>query len=234
MMDEGMMRYARNLQLPGFDEGKQSALRRSRVFIVGAGALGSVAAVYLAASGVGHIRIADFDNIDLSNLQRQVFYTLDDVGKSKCAVLAERIHALNPEVEVEVIDRFMTPSLFPQYLTDVDLILECSDNPSTKNMVVEAGKKAGIMTVVGGVNEFSGQVAVFAPDSPDYADIFPGESCSAILPCGAAGVFGPAPGMVGSMQASEALKILCGLPGQMRNMLLNFDMLTMNFSKFKF
>lgn len=233
-MEEGLLRYARNLQLPGFDEEKQSALRRSRVFIVGAGALGSVAAIYLAASGVGHIRIADFDNIDLSNLQRQVFYTLDDVGKGKCMVLSARISAIDPDIEVETIDRFMTPDIIREYLSGVDVVLECSDNPASKNMVVSVGKEAGINTVVGGVSEFSGQIAVFTPDSPDYADIFPGEACSSILPCGASGVFGPVPGIVGSLQASEALKILCGLSGQLNDTLLNFDLLTMNFSKFSF
>lgn len=234
MREEDFSRYARNLQLPGFTVEKQLALQSSRIFIVGAGALGSVAAMYLAASGVGHIRVCDFDNIDISNLQRQVFYTAEDVGKGKCRVLKDRIYALDPDVEVETVERFMTPKLLKEALVGIDVILECSDNPATKNMVVFAGKDAGIPVVVGGVREFSGQIAVFTPDSPDYTDIFPDETCSPILPCSSLGVFGPVPGVVASLQAAEAMKILCDLPGQLKNNLLNFDLCSMQFTRFSF
>ena len=228
------MRYSRNLQLDGFDESSQERIRQAKVAIVGAGALGQVAAMYLAGSGVGHLRIADFDTIDLSNLQRQVFFSEEEVGQRKVEVLASRIKALNSDVSVDMFGGLVTRRNAGEFLEGCDVVAECSDNPSTKRFVVEEAAKAGIPVVTGGVREFTGQLAVFRPDSPVYTDIFPEPECSGILPCSLSGVFGPVPGIVGCMQASEILKLLTGIGATMEHTLLTFDLRDMNFRKFTF
>lgn len=229
-----MTRYARNLQLPGFTEETQQKLAGSRVLIVGAGALGSVVGMYLAASGVGNISIADFDNIEMTNLQRQVFYDESEVGKPKAEILAKKISALNCNIKVEAINRFITPSTVEPFVSGKSVVVECSDNPSTKEMIVKSGKESGVPVVVGGVREYAGQVMVFGSDSPDYNDIFLPPECSSVLPCGASGVFGPLPGIVGCMQAAEVVKIIGNLPGILYDTLLTFDLMTMDFRKFGF
>ena len=228
------IRYARNLQLPGFSEDTQMKLRDSDILIVGAGALGSVAAMYVAASGIGSVSLADFDTVDISNLQRQIFYGENNLGEQKTGILAEKIRGLNSGVQVNVINRFLTPSTIEHYCRNKNVIVECSDNPATKEMVVNIGRKLNIPVVLGGVKEYSGQVMVFTEGSPDYSDIFPSPGCSSVLPCGSSGVFGPLPGIVGCMQASEVIKIAGGLPGVLFNTLLTFDITEMVFRKFKF
>lgn len=229
-----LFRYSRNLQLPDFTEETQQKLGASRVLIVGAGALGSVVGMYLAASGIGNLIIADFDNIDVTNLQRQVFYCESDVGESKTAVLVERIRKLNSGIKVKTVSRVITSASIDVVASEVDAIVECSDNPATKEMIVSAGKRLGIPVVLGGVKEYFGQVMIFNPDSPDYTDIFPSPECSPLLPCGGSGVFGPVPGIVGCMQAAEVIKITGGLQDILKNTILAFDLRTMEFNKFSF
>jgi len=226
-------RYSRNLRLEGFDETSQAALRNATVSIVGAGALGSVVAMYLAGSGVGNIRIADFDNIDISNLQRQVFYTESETGCQKAETLAARIKALNSEANVTVIDNLVRDSSSPLF-KECDVIAECSDNPPTKSLVVEAGKETECPVVIGGVDGYIGQIAVFGKDSPAFSEIFPMPEQTTMLPCGGAGVFGPVPGIVACMQASEILKIITGIGKPLLNRLLTFDVRTMDFQSFSF
>lgn len=227
-------RYSRNLSLPQFDEQTQERISNSSVAIIGAGALGSVVAMYLAGSGIGRIGIADFDTIDISNLQRQVFYSENNCGKSKVEVISDLIHNLNSEVIVKGINCFITAKNASELLEEYDVIVECSDNPSTKELIVEMGRKLDKPVVLGGVNQYIGQVMVFKSDSPEYYDIFPAPESHPTLPCGINGVFGPVPGIVGSMQASEVIKFLAGLPGILYNTLLTFDVRTMNFTKFRF
>lgn len=229
-----MNRYVRNLQLEGFDETSQARLRHSTVAVVGAGALGSVVAMYLAAAGVGRLRIADFDTIDLTNLQRQVFFSESEVGRSKALILAGKVRGLNSEVEVEVVRKTVTGRNAGALLTGCDVIAECSDNPPTKELTVSTGIQSGIPVVVGGVREYEGQVAVFAGGSAAYADVFPAPDTVGMLPCSLSGVFSPVPGIVGSMQASEVLKLLAAIPGTLENQLLTFDVRTLVFHKFSF
>lgn len=227
-------RYSRNMCLPGFDEQAQKIISNSGVAIIGAGALGSVVAMYLAGSGIGRIAIADFDTIDISNLQRQVFYSENNCGKSKVNVISELIQKLNSEVSFKSINQFITAQNATELLEEYDILVECSDNPATKELIVEIGKKLNKPVVVGGVNQYSGQVMVFNSDSPEYNEIFSTPKSHPSLPHEINGVFGPVPGIVGSIQASEVLKMLAGLPGILYNELLNFDVRTMNFTKFRF
>ncbi len=228
-----MSRYIRNLQLDGFSEETQDLIRHATVAIVGAGALGSVVAMYLAAAGIGRIRIADFDTIDITNLQRQVFFREDEAGKSKAQTLAERVSGLNSEVEVEVFSSLISRKNMSEFFEGIDIIAECSDNPSTKELCVNYGIEHNVPVVLGGVREYEGQVAVFASGNR-YSDIFPNPGCSGYLPCSQGGVFSPLPGIVASLQASEIMKIIGQLPGKLYNELLTFDLRSMDFRKFKF
>lgn len=227
MQDIG--RYIRNHMIEGFNLESQSRLGKSKVAIVGAGALGSVSAMYLAAAGTGTLRIADGDKIALSNLQRQIFFKESEIGESKCRMLLQRIQAFNSDVEVEISDYRVNRDNIVDFIADSDVLIECSDNPSTKSLSVEAGKTCGIPVVLGGVFGYMGQVAVFMPECKvRYSDIFSFENKKVEAP----GVFTPVPGIVASLQAAETLKLLAGLTEPTESYLLSFDVRKMAFSKF--
>lgn len=187
-------------------------LRRGRVLVIGCGALGSLCAMQLAASGIGRVGIADFDTIDATNLQRQLFFSEETVGAPKAETLAARMMALNSECEVEVIPKLITgktaESIFPQY----DFIIDGSDNPATKIMTSETCERLGVAYCIGGVAELRGQAMSWTPGHAGYRDIF-GDvaACSGLTPCSIAGVLGPAAGVVASVQAAEAIKYLSGI-----------------------
>ena len=228
-----MRRYLRNLQLEGFDEDSQLRLGSSRVAVIGAGALGSVVAMYLAGSGTGHLRIADFDTIDLTNLQRQVFYREDEIGKSKVKVLKERIESLNSDTTVEIFSNGVSEFTIDSFVCGFDIIAECSDNEATKSMVVEAGRRIGVPVVLGGVKDYQGQVVLFNNGSVSYSDLFPSSPMFQEGKGSDSGVFGPVPGVVGALQASEIIqRLLTVYDGN--GFLLSFDTRTMQFEKFKF
>lgn len=223
-------RYARNLSLSGIGEEGQFKLLNSKVLVVGCGALGCVASMQLAASGVGHVVLVDFDTVDLSNLQRQFTYGVEDLGCKKNAVLARKIQSLNPEVSVEVIDTLLRHDEAMKLMDGCDLVLECSDNPATKYMLTDAAREAAIPCVLGGVNEYSGQVQTFLESGVSYRDWWPEEPDSnEMLPCGVSGLLGPLPAMVASIQAAEAVKILVGTGDTLAGKMLMIDALTMRF-----
>ncbi len=226
------VRYARNLMLEDFDLSSQERLQESRVGIIGAGALGSVVAMYLAAAGVGTLRIADFDSIALGNLQRQVFFSESGVGESKCRILAERVRNLNSNTKVECVVEAVTKDNINKFAEGCDVIAECTDKINSKIAVVESLQELGIPVVVGGVREYQGQVSVFNKDSTlSYRDLFPVEPDITLPP---PGVFSPVPGIVGSLQAAEVLKLLTGIGESLFNTLLHFDVRTMEFQKLSF
>ncbi len=210
---ERMVRYSRAVMLPEIGEKGQKKLLCGSVLIVGAGALGGVCAMYLAASGVGRIGIIDFDTVGISNLQRQLSYTESDVGVSKVKALSARMTAINSDIIVEtrneMLGRRNAADLFAKY----DVIVEGSDNPSTKYLVTDAARSSGKPCVVGGVRGFVGQVAIFpASCSTLYRDLFPDAPCEGgYTPCAIGGVLGPLPGVVASIQAAEAIKLLAGI-----------------------
>ncbi len=223
-----MNRYIRNIQLPEIGQAGQNRLSASSVLVVGAGALGSVASMYLAGSGVGRLQIVDFDNIDLTNLQRQLSFAESDLGKPKALTLAEKLRAINSEIKVEAINRLIKPSDLEELMGDCDLVLECSDNPATKYAVTEAAEKAGISYVLGGVAQWRGQVMDWAPGHAGYSDFFPiGADSQGYTPCAIGGVLGPVPGIVASIQATEAIKLLTGAGAPLLDRLLIIDALTM-------
>lgn len=226
-------RYSRTIMLEGMGREAQQRLLDASVFIVGAGALGSVVAMYLASSGVGHITVADFDTIDISNLQRQLSYVTTDIGKPKVRVLAERIAAINPDVSVNIHEGMLTRKLINDALTGHDFVIEGSDNPATKYMVAEACENLGLPYCLGGVSQYLGQVMTHVPGTASYADIFPEAADEGgYTPCSIGGVLGPLPGVIGSIQACEAVKYIAGTGQLLTDALLTVDALTMRFSRY--
>lgn len=223
------LRYARQISLPEIGVEGMERLFASSVLIVGAGALGCIAAMYLAAAGIGRIGVADFDAVGLSNLQRQLSYTEDDIDKPKADTLAEKLKAINSSVEVEVINKMLTKGNIVEYVDRYDIVVEGSDNPSTKYLVSDTSKALGKACVIGGVRGFIGQLTTQLPDGPFYRDIFPDipERCG-IAPCASIGVLGPVPGVIASLQATEVIKLITGVGQTLNGRLLQIDTLTMS------
>lgn len=212
MADYKSLRYSRQRAIKDIGKAGQERICNGKVFIIGCGALGSMAAMELAGAGVGHIALADFDLIDESNLQRQFFFKDLEKGKNKAVILKERICDLNPEVEVLCHTGVVTNSCIRDLIKGYNLLIDATDNPATKLLVDSIGKNLTLPVIIGGVTEFSGQVFTLFPDSIRYSDIFEVKiEKGGFLPCSAAGVWGPCAAICASLQASEGLKILSGL-----------------------
>lgn len=228
-------RYSRHLMLPDFGARGQKALKAARVLVVGAGGLGSPAAMYLAAAGVGTLGLVDFDVVDLSNLQRQLLHGTPDVGRPKLESAAERIHALNPEVTLRPHPLRLTAenalALFAQY----DLVLDGTDTFATRYLINDACVLTGKPNVSASVFRFEGQLSVFCtPEGPCYRCLYPEPPAPGLSPsCGEGGVLGIVPGVVGTLQATEAIKLVAGLGEPLIGRLLTFDALAMSFRTFK-
>ena len=234
LSQEQTLRYARNIALPFVGDEGQQRLLATRVTIVGCGALGSVAAMYLAGSGVGTLTIVDFDTIDVSNLQRQPFYTMSQLGESKARSLAASVKALNPDVKVNVVETLLRSEGMKNLLGNSDIVLECSDNPSTKLMVSDNCRTGGVPCVIGGVSGTNGQVLGVGNGTPGFREIFGDDpGCTGFTPCGAGGVFAPAAAIVAASQVAEAIKIALGQEETLIGHLLMVDTLTMTFRKLK-
>jgi len=206
---EQSRRYSRNISIPEIGAEGQEVLLKSSVCVLGAGALGSVAAMYIAGSGVGQIKLADFDTIDISNLQRQIFYNTSEAGKSKCSTLAKKTHELNPDVKVEEFPELISGKNIDLFIGDADFIIEGSDNPATKYLIDAACRRLGKPYVLGGVSGFRGQLFTHIPGSSFYSDIFPEAGSEGdYTPCSIGGVIGPMPGIIGALEAAEAIKYL--------------------------
>ncbi len=206
------------------DEGQQRLLE-SRVLIIGCGALGSPAAMYLAGAGVGTIGLVDFDTIDPTNLQRQLFYREDEAGKSKAHTLASRIAALNSEIEVKVHECLLTEKNGRDIISDYDFVIEATDNPASKYLIDRLCFEVGRPVVIGGVSGMQGQVTTFAPGHMRFSDFFPvPPEEQGVLPCAVNGVLGPAAGVISSIQASEAIKYLSGFGTPLIDRLLTVDL----------
>ncbi|MBM6699104.1 HesA/MoeB/ThiF family protein [Bifidobacterium pullorum subsp. saeculare] len=222
-------RYARHLILDGFGEAAQERLVRSRVLVVGAGGLGSPVCLYLAAAGVGTLTIADDDTVDVSNLQRQIIHTTARAGLPKVDSAAEAIRALNQEVDVEPRRMRVDAATVDGLVADHDLVVDCSDGIATKYLLNDACVRAGTPLVHAGVVGYAGQVMAIVPgEGPCYRCLFPDEPEAGSLPTSHdIGVFGPAVGVVGSMEAAEALKLLTGVGESLSGRLLTVDTRTM-------
>lgn len=224
-------RYAANMSLEGFDRQVQMRLCDSRLLIVGAGALGSTAAMYAAGSGIGHISLIDFDTIDLSNLQRQVFFTEATTGEKKAASLAQSIRGLNPNCEVTVYDELFSAGNAPRVCRDIQLIIDAADNPSTTYLIERIAEELNIPYITAGVSGWKAQIMTHFPGNINFSDLFPAPDTDAgLLPCSIAGVFGPLTGVVASLEAAEAVKVLSQVGTPLSNRLLTIDLYNLDFN----
>lgn len=209
--DAQLLRYSRHVLLPQLGIEGQQRISEARVLVVGAGGLGCPVAMYLGASGVGHLEIADGDVVDLTNLQRQIGHANDRIGHNKAESLAHSVRALNPEIEVLSILSRLDGASLQQAVARVDLVVDASDNFATRHAINRVCFSAKKILVSGSALGFSGQLAVFDPeqaDSPCYHCLFPETADEAPLRCAEAGVFSPLVGVIGAAQALEALKCL--------------------------
>ena len=228
-------RYSRHLLLPEVGSRGQRRLEASRVLMLGAGGLGSPAAFYLAAAGVGHLRIADDDVIERSNLQRQILHTDADIGMAKVDSAETRLSALNPRISIEAIRERVTSENVERLLEGIDLVVDGADNFAVRYLLNDACVKLAIPLVYGAVHRFEGQVSVFDAgrhrgQAPCYRCLFPEPPPPESAPnCSEAGVLGVLPGVIGMLQATEALKLLLHVGEPLAGRLLHFDALGMRF-----
>ncbi len=226
-----LQRYSRQLSLPSIGIEGQQKLKRARVLVVGAGGLGSPALLYLASAGVGTIGLVDFDPVDVTNLHRQILYTEADVGGSKTRAAAARVTAANPHVHVETYDTRLTSANALEIARDYDIIVDGTDNFATRYLVNDTAVLLGKTNVYASVLRFEGQASVFAtPDGPCYRCLFRDPPPPGLIPnCAEAGVLGVLPGIMGSIQASETIKLITGAGTPLVGRLLLFDALAMKF-----
>lgn len=220
-----LSRYGRQLVLPELGLAGQERLREARVLIVGAGGLGSPAALYLAAAGIGVIGVIDDDDVEISNLHRQVLHGTPDIGREKSASAADALRRLNPHVQIRGHHERLTAQRAVSLFAEYDLVIDGSDNYATQYAINDACAQLGMAWVYGSVERFSGQVSVFAPDGPCYRCIFPEPPApGSTANCEEIGVLGAVPGVVGSLQAVEALKWIAGIGEPLVGRLLQLDL----------
>ena len=224
-------RYSRHILLPEVGEAGQVGLLESKVLLIGAGGLGSPAAIYLAAAGIGTIGIVDFDVVDVSNLQRQVLHNLDRLGQSKVESARETLTALNPDVKVEPHDVRLSADNVLDILSGYDVIVDGGDNFPTRYLVNDASLHLRKPVVHGSIFRFEGQVSVFDPyEGPCYRCQYPEPPPPELAPsCAEAGVLGVLPGIIGSIQAVEAIKLILGIGETLVGRLLTYDALAQEF-----
>jgi len=228
---EQQARYSRHLILRGVGEAGQRRLLEARVLLVGAGGLGSPAALYLAAAGVGTLGIVDGDRVDASNLQRQILHDVNGIGRPKVETAAERISALNPDVVLEAHPTRLNAGNALDLMKGYDLVVDGSDNFPTRYLINDASLHLGIPVIHGSIFRFEGQLSVFAPhDGPCYRCLFPLPPPPELAPsCAEAGVLGVLPGIIGSLQAMEAIKLILGVGEPLVGSLLTYDALDERF-----
>lgn len=229
--DDQLHRYSRNILLKEIGVEGQAKLSQARVLVVGAGGLGSPVAFYLAAAGVGHIGIVDNDQVDATNLQRQILHATDDVGRAKALSAAETIRALNPDISVEPLAVKLCADNVLKVIGEYDFVIDGTDNFSAKFLINDACVIKKIPLSHGGVLEFSGQAMTVLPgQSACYRCIFrKPPPAGSVATCSEAGVLGSVAGMLGTIQATEALKFVTGCGQLLTDKLLHFDALSMNF-----
>ncbi|MFH0750823.1 MAG: molybdopterin-synthase adenylyltransferase MoeB, partial [Chloroflexota bacterium] len=235
LSDEQKRRYSRHMLIPEVGAEGQVKLLGSKALLIGAGGLASPAALDLAAAGVGTIGIVDFDVVDLSNLQRQVVHTTDRIGEKKVVSAAAAITALNPDVEVVAHDEVLGPRNVERLIAGYDVILDGTDTFETRYTLNDAAVTAGIPVIHASVFRFEGQLTTFVPfEGPCYRCLYPTPPPPELAPgCSVAGVLGVVPGIMGLLQANEALKVMLGIGDTLAGRLLLFDALDASFTELK-
>ena len=232
---EEIQRYSRHLIMPEVGMDGQLKLKRARVLMIGTGGLGAPLGLYLAAAGVGHLGLVDFDVVDNSNLQRQVTFTTADVGKSKAEAAKARLSALNPAIEIQSFDTRLTSDNALELFKDYDIVVDGTDNFPTRFLVNDACVILGKPNVYGSIFRFEGQATVFGyPGGPCYRCLYPEPPPPGLVPsCAEGGVLGVLPGIIGSIQAMETIKLILGTGDSLVGRLLLFDALAMRFRELK-
>ena len=230
LSQEELSRYSRHITIPEFNIEGQKKLKAARVLVIGSGGLGSPLLLYLAAAGVGHIGIVDFDVVDDSNLQRQVLFTVEDIGKSKAETAKKRLLALNPYIEIQVYNTQFTKDNALDIIKDYDVVADGTDNFPTRYLVNDACVLTGKTNVYASIFQFEGQVSVFnykdenGVSGPNYRDLFPEPPPLGLVPnCSEGGVLGVLPGIIGSLQANEVIKVITGVGETLNGRLFLFD-----------
>ncbi|MDF1484807.1 HesA/MoeB/ThiF family protein [Ramlibacter sp. H39-3-26] len=229
MDDHQLLRYSRHILLDEIGIEGQEALLRAHALVVGAGGLGSPVALYLGSAGLGRITLVDDDTVDLTNLQRQIAHTLDREGQPKVESARHGIHAINPQADVRALRARADAALLDEWVPQATVVIDCSDNYATRHAVNAACVRHRVPLVAGAAIRFDGQITVCDSRdaaSPCYACIFPPDAAFEETRCATLGVFAPLVGVIGSMQAAEALKIAAGLPGGLQGRLMLFNALS--------
>ena len=236
MNDNQLLRYSRHILLPQIAYEGQERLTESHALIVGAGGLGSPAALYMAAGGVGTLTICDFDTVDLTNLQRQIIHTTESVGVNKAVSAKRTLNAINPDAVVNTVQDKSTEDAFEKLIAAADIVLDCSDNFATRYALNRLCFKLKKPLVSGAAIGFEGQVTVFDfrhQASPCYHCLFPDDGSETEMRCSENGVFSPLVGMIGTTQAAEAMKLLMGIGQSLEGRLLLLDALNMEWRTIK-
>ncbi len=234
LSNQDISRYNRQLMLPGFGKSGQEKLKNNRVLVVGAGGLGAPVLQYLAAAGVGKIGIIDHDVVDETNLQRQVIFDEKDIGKSKAEVAARYLTQRNSLISVQPFNQQLTPANVENLFSDFEIVVDCTDNFSSRYLINDACAVMEKVMVYGSIHRFQGQVSIFhlnGQDSPTYRCLFPEPpEPGTVQNCAEAGVLGVLPGLIGAIQANEAIKIITRLGDVLSGKLFMMDALTMESS----
>ncbi|RKZ42263.1 MAG: molybdopterin-synthase adenylyltransferase MoeB [Gammaproteobacteria bacterium] len=235
MDDAQLLRYSRQILLPQVGIENQERLLNSKVLIIGMGGLGSPAAMYLAAAGVGHLLLCDFDVVDLSNLQRQIIHNTDDIGKPKVESARDSLLALNPLIKITPLYQQLDHDALAKQISQVDVVLDCSDNLPTRFAINQACVETQTPLVSGAAIRMEGQITVFRsdiPDSPCYRCLYPSKE-ALVETCTQTGILAPVVGIIGSLQALEAMKLIMGVGESLIGQLLLIDALNMEFNQMK-
>lgn len=229
---EEWRRYTRHIQLPQFGSTGQLKLKQSHVLIVGCGGLGSPVGLYLAAAGIGELTLVDHDSVDLTNLQRQILFTTEDAGSSKAESASNRLGSLNPGIQINAVKAPFNIDIADELISAADLVIDCTDNFNTRYLINDACVKHGKPWVFASIHQFDGQCSLFTPDTGCFRCLFPD------LPtqrgdCNTAGVLGVLPGLLGTIQASEAIKYLSGLETPLAGKIMLVDAIALDFRQIK-
>ncbi len=236
MNDEQLLRYSRHILLDELGVEGQEKLLAAHAVVIGAGGLGSPVALYLASAGVGRITLVDHDTVDATNLQRQIAHNLERLGQPKAESAKAAMHAINPEVRIDTVLQRADAALLDQLLPGADVVLDCTDNFATRHAINRASVQHRVPLVSGAAIRFDGQLSVYDPrnaESPCYACIFPDTDGLEEVRCATMGVFAPLVGIIGTMQAAEALKLLSGMGSRLVGRLTMLDGRGMEFTEVK-
>lgn len=236
MQDTELLRYSRHILLDEIGIEGQERICGAHALIIGAGGLGAPAAMYLAAAGIGKITLVDPDTVDLTNLQRQIIHTTHSVGQAKVLSATVRLNAINPLTQVQPVQSHADAAWLADNLESVDVVLDCCDNFTTRQAVNKACVLARVPLVSGAAIRFDGQISVYdcrADDAPCYACAFPPDDAPPPTQCSTMGVFAPLVGVIGAMQAAEALKLVLGISTTLRGRVLLLDGLRMEWTEMR-